>query len=501
MTLEDRISQFIGKALTRLRVLQAELIEDFDYRGYLNDNAEELLLQISETYDYIDLLQSDYKGGLTEKEIRDLIDFFFWWLELAPVIAANYAYYKMPVEGIIGGGGGGGGAPGGVYATVAQLNAEIQARIAADAALDARIDALELFDPSTIFPEGFFDNYLGSYSVVFDDDPRLHLHANLVELDQIAATDIVNIKALTAHFESVGSPGGLHVSQADRDRWDAASVEVDPIPPEVYNLTSPSTVTVGGLPAGTNLVGRTWQSIIEEILVEYILPSFNSFAISDIPAVVEVGIPITGVHNFTWSTTTSFNVLANSIAIRDVTANTLIGSGLANDGNEALNIGTIANTAPMSRSWRAEGKNSLNVTFVSGQDSVMSLYPYFYGKVLSGGVAPGLGRPVANQALIASGTKVVANSNGTISVNFNSGSDHYLWFAIPASSASKLAWFVSTLNNGAIGGAVNPGGNLFPAFDTVAIDSPTVLWAGVNYKIYVSNYQSAITALMELRNA
>ena len=410
----------------------------------------------------------------------------------------------MPVEGIIGGGGGGGGGSGGgSFATKAELNAEIQARIQGDAALDARIDALELFDPSTIFPSGFFDNYLGDYTVVFDDDPRLHSHGNFGELEQIEAPDIVNIKALTAHFESVGSPGGLHVSQADRDRWDAASEVIDPVPvpPEVYTLTSPSTVTVGGLPAGTNLVGRTWQSIIEEILVEYILPSFGSFAISDIPAVVEVGTPITGTHNFTWSTTTSFNVLANSIAIRDVTANTLIGSGLANDGNESLSIGTIVNTAPMSRSWRAEGKNSLNATFVSGQDSVTSLYPYFYGKVLSGGLAPGLGRPVANQALINSGTKVVANSNGTISVNFGSGSDHYIWFAIPSISASKLAWFVSTLNNGAIGGSVNPGGNLFPVFDTVSIDSPGSLWSGVNYKIYVSNYQTAITALMELRNA
>jgi hypothetical protein len=62
-------------------------------------------------------------------------------------------------------------------------------------------------------------------------------------------------------------------------------------------------------------------------------------------------------------------------------------------------------------------------------------------------------------------------------------------------------WFVNLLNNGAIGGPVTPGGNLFPAFDTASIDSPTVLWSGVSYKIYVSNYQTAIAALMELRNS
>ena len=576
MTLEDRISQFIGKALTRLRVLQTELIEEFDYRGYLNDNAEELLLQISETYDYIDLISSDYKGGMTEKEIRDLIDFFYWWLELAPVIAANYVNYQMPIEGniTIPGGGGGG------YATTAALNAEIAARIAADQALSARITALEesVLDPSTIFPEGFFDNYIGSYSVVFDDDPRLHLHANLVELDQITGSDLANIKALTAHFESVGTPGGMHVSQEDRDRWDAGgsggggsatqskfqvfvapggtsiftvtngvinqvnfvaintavqppgsytlvgNAAIDfgtPIPAGylvhiayfqdllvvegagggVYDLTSPSTIPVGGMPAGTVMTGRTWQSLMEEIAVEYQLPGFSSFALTSIPAVVEVGVAISGAHNFTWSTSNSFNVLANSINIRDVTANVLIASNLANDGAESVGIGTIPNTAPMSRSWRAEGRNSLNVQFNSGQDTVTSLYPYFYGKVASGGLAPGLGRPAASQALINAGSKVVANSNGTISINFNSSSDDYIWFAIPAISANKNVWFVSLLNNGSIGGPVTPGGNLFPAFDTISVDSPTVLWSGINYKVYVSNYQTAIAALMELRNS
>ena len=500
MTLSDRISQFIGKALTRLRVLQTELIEDFDYRGYLNDNAEKLLLQISETYDFIDLVSTDYRGGLTEKQTRDLIDFFFWWLELAPVIAANYATYKMPVVGIAGGGGGGGGSGGGNFATTSQLNAEIQARINADQALDARIDILEEFDPSTIFPEGFFDNYLGDYSVVFDDDPRLHTHANKAELDQLLAADIVNIKSLPAHFESIGDPGGLHLSAADRARWDAAAEAIaSGGGGGVYDLTSPSTVTVGGLPAGTNLVGRTWQNIIEELLVEYILPSFGSFA-TDLPSVVEVGVGVFGMHNFTWSTSTPGNVKPNSIAIRDVTTNTLIGSALANDGSESLDIGIIANTSPMSHAWRVEGKNTNEGNFNSGNDTITSLYPYFYGKVLSGGLAPGLGRPVANQALINSGTKVVASSTGTITINFGSGSDHYIWFAIPASSTSKLSWFVSLLNNGAIGGAVNPGGNLFPAFNSVLIDSPTVLWSGIAYKIYVSNYQTAITVPMELRN-
>jgi hypothetical protein len=40
---------------------------------------------------------------------------------------------------------------------------------------------------------------------------------------------------------------------------------------------------------------------------------------------------------------------------------------------------------------------------------------------------------------------------------------------------------------------------LFDTETIVSINSPSSLWSWVNYKIYVSNYQSATTTL-ELRN-
>ena len=288
--------------------------------------------------------------------------------------------------------------------------------------------------------------------------------------------------------------------QADRDRWDAGSGGGSPVPPGLYDLGSPSTVPVGGLPAGSLLTGRTWQSIIEEMAVDYLLPSFTSFNITGIPTVNEVGVAIGGPHTATWGTNNSGNVAPNSVAIRDVTANFLLLSGLANDGSESVDIGTITNTAPISHSWRAEALNTNAGAFVSNNKTISSLYPYFFGKVSSGGAAPGESRPVANQALIDAGSKVVAASNGTLTVDFGSGSDDYIWFAIPITSTSKNSWYVNALNNGPIGGAVGPGGNLFPIPEVVTINSPTALWAGIQYKIYVSNYQSAVSALMELRN-
>src|SRR5690606_29177131 len=72
-------------------------------------------------------------------------------------------------------------------------------------------------------PLEFFDLYKGDYRVVFNDDERLHIHDNKAELDQLSPDDIINIKALQDHYQSLGNPGGQHVTQEDRDRWDAYS--------------------------------------------------------------------------------------------------------------------------------------------------------------------------------------------------------------------------------------------------------------------------------------
>jgi len=121
--------------------------------------------------------------------------------------------------------------------------------------------------------------------------------------------------------------------------------------------------------------------------------------------------------------------------------------------------------------------------------TITALYPYFRWK--SAAV------PVPWQALINSGTKVVASSTGTITISFASTATDYLRFAIPQTSTSKTKWYINALNNWNIWWPAN----LFWSEVIQAIDSPTVLWNGVNYKIYVSNYQSAVSLPMELRNS
>lgn len=269
----------------------------------------------------------------------------------------------------------------------------------------------------------------------------------------------------------------------------------------IYAGASPSTISVGGIPSGYVLTGKTYDQILSQMLVVYQSPAFSAFSANFSSNPLEVGITIPTSRTFTWSTTNSGNVGTNTISIIDVTnSNTVLASSLANDGSELITIGTVTNIIPISQQYKIQATNTNSILFNTTY-TLTSKYPCFFGKVASGGAGAGVNRPIANQSLINSGTKMSlsTNENGAIVINFNSTSDDYLWFAVPYTGSTKTTWFVSSLNNGAIGGSVSSGGNLFPAPDIVNINEPTVtLWNGISYKIYISNYQSGISSNMTL---
>ena len=265
-----------------------------------------------------------------------------------------------------------------------------------------------------------------------------------------------------------------------------------PIANETYNLASPTTTTVGDLIAGTDITGMTWQEIVQAQMVSYQEPAFSSFGISGQSSIIEVGSVLSGTKTFTWGTTESGNVATDSIKIEDVTGATVLATGLSNDGTESVDIGTIDTSAAGTQKFRITGTNTETDDFTRDLN-ITKILPYFKGIVSSGGAAAGDNRPIANQALIDSGTEVLLNSVSSITVDFDSTSDDYIWFAIPVTSGLMSTWFVTSLNNGSIGGSVSAGGNLFPDPVTVAINDPHGNWTGVSYYIYISNYQSAST--------
>ena len=104
------------------------------------------------------------------------------------------------------------------------------------------------------------------------------------------------------------------------------------------------------------------------------------------------------------------------------------------------------------------------------------IYPWFWGIAASPiGIDP------------ATGNEVVANINGSISITFNSTSNDYLWFAVPAGEPAFTAWEENLTNFGSIG---TPS-DLFGASSIVAVT--TVNFAGIDYDLYVSNYSTQFT--------
>lgn len=292
-------------------------------------------------------------------------------------------------------------------------------------------------------------------------------------------------------FSSITCIDDINIITSNGNSWILSfgfNLEVPENISERFPTNTPNTtIQLGGIPPDTVIANRTAIDVLTDLLVVYLNPTFTSFVMSQ-STLIEVGVALSGTKTFTWTTSNSTNIISNMLLIRDVTSGVAIGSGLNNDGSEDLNIGTITNTVPITRNWRIEGLNTNNIPFNSSNYTVNSIYPIFFG--ISNSV------PTANQALIDSGTKQVVQSTGNLNITFGA-SGQYLWFAHPASNTTKTKWYVNALNNGNIGTI----SDLFNAPTSVSIDSPTVMWNGIAYKIYISNFPTTTAGNMELKNS
>jgi hypothetical protein len=298
----------------------------------------------------------------------------------------------------------------------------------------------------------------------------------------------------------------------------------------VYTCASPTTCTVGGLSSGTAISGCTLSYILEKILVPTVCPTLtapsSTFSIP-ISNPYEVGTAV----NVIASTSINLGCInpqytsASSCRSTGVTSHNYIDFNGGSCSCLGANLSctrslptycVVCNTrtAYGSVSYCAgpQPKDSSGANFGSPLAAgtttpiacvICGLYPYFYGKVASGGAPAGVNRPTPTCALVLGGTKVVADSNNIVSINFNSTADDYIWFATPCDSITKTKWFIDALNNGTIGGPVTAGGNLFPAYAGVSVACG--LWTSVGgsphqYKVYVSNYQTGVNTIMQLCN-
>lgn len=311
---------------------------------------------------------------------------------------------------------------------------------------------------------------------------------NLSELLDVAITSPLNEEVLT--YDST------------INKWINKAVVSSSGGTGTYELDSPSTVTVGGLSSGYNLYGKGIDVILRDMLVVYQPPTFDTFTITSQDTTIEVGTALSGTKTFTWSTTDSTNVSPNTIKITNVNTSTDLSTGLANDGSEAISIGTIANSTPISQVFRIAGTNTNSGTFTKDY-TIVSKYPIFYGTYPAPG-SPGSGRLTNINFLLAnypySQLPLTTDANSSFDINFNSNADDYIWFAVPIINTIKANWLESSFNFGDIGGSVTPSGNLFPAPATPLVNSPDGYWSGVQYRFYNSNYQTSFSTPMTISN-
>lgn len=153
-----------------------------------------------------------------------------------------------------------------------------------------------------------------------------------------------------------------------------------------YTNATAMPVTVGGWIAGSTFTSESMQAMWDGLLYPYQYPAFTAFAISGQTTPLEVGDTIAINRTFTWATSNSSNVNANSIDLYDVTGSASIATGLANDGSEATSYpaSPIQKTSATTHTFRVDGVNSKSETF-SRTYTVTWQWKRYYGESTNAG--------------------------------------------------------------------------------------------------------------------
>jgi hypothetical protein len=321
-----------------------------------------------------------------------------------------------------------------------------------------------------------------------------------------------------------------------------------------YNTFLDSTlempIAVGGIPAGTtvsDISGDTFITLFNNLLFPTVQPTYTIPTISiggvsnstaEVGSTISLSLTATGVKNdggsytqlellrngssiFTDTTLTSSSAtdIPNQFGYADpnnpnlsytisptpysevftlpapsnpnaFTTTTYNSRGNYNAGlPKQDNKGSLDVRTPLVRSVNAPQAASTN--YNSTTFTYTNIYPYFWGVSSTQPTTSGIA------TLISSGAanKVLSSAASTITISFNASSE-YLWFATFSNYPAKTIWFVDALNSGGIGGP----SNLFQSPVTTSISSPDGYWSGINFGIYISNYQTTNIS-MQLRNS
>lgn len=183
-----------------------------------------------------------------------------------------------------------------------------------------------------------------------------------------------------------------------------------------YTGSSPTTITLGGLSAGTNISAYTVSQVLSAMVAPFIGPVFNSFAVTGLSNTLEVGTTLSGSKTFTWTDTPNSSTIT-TIDIHDVTASTTLASGLSNTGSSAQTIATIQlNSNGASQTWNAVGHytGGGGGTFTSGNFTSTGRFFSWWGAVSASLTNSASVRALANSQFQFSGNNFTILTGTTL---------------------------------------------------------------------------------------
>ncbi|QNE38997.1 hypothetical protein F1C16_05225 [Hymenobacter sp. NBH84] len=226
------------------------------------------------------------------------------------------------------------------------------------------------------------------------------------------------------------------------------------------------TETIGGLTPG-NFTG-TLEDLLTKILIKYQAPFFSGFNYNGAGSrTVEAGTTFTGVDTFSWSIGNNNNTKPSTITIKS--NGNVIGSGLANNGSQTLDLPTFTLDAGQSRSFSIEATNSQNNVFTGGLTINTQLARYYGASSLTPGE---LKAQLANNANGVLSNKDLGGGRGLES-NFNCSGGKYPYYLYQAGFGNP--------------GSVQQGPNNFSAYTVEDIVIKDVFGILRNYKLFYTD--------------
>jgi len=239
-----------------------------------------------------------------------------------------------------------------------------------------------------------------------------------------------------------------------------------------YTNSGTTPTTIGGIAAGSTFNTQTMQQMWDALLYPYQAPAFSSFSLG-ISSPREVGYDIATIQTFTWGTSNSSNISANTISIAGYNLTTL--TGLANDGSEGIVFTGIVTRSsgdgPGTRSWNIFGTNS-NAGIFSTSLSIRWDWKMYVGTSTN---------TILTESQIEALTNYNSVKNGfSGTFNLSAGGYKYFCYADAYGAASSFTDTSNNLNVAMYAGYSNTANGF--SYDLVSVTNTE--GETTNYKVY-----------------